>query len=374
MSSSRGSGAVGLLVRVAVFSLVFAALGEVWFRTAMPASETPLQRQVQPAALMCFDPSGPRDGLTTDGRFCVPSGAWHINNAGWNSAVDYLPAASRGRPMVALLGDSFIEGFATDVDQHVDAYLARDLPGTASYAFGESGWYLAQYLAVARYAKLAFGPDVIVVFLDIGDVSDSLRENGEIDPYWWQIGRREGTYVELPPTAAYGAPSLKARTAKRSALLDYLRYNCRLSLPGMATVGSSQAMDSAAAAGAAATTTHGDLLPAARFMVRALCAQHPGTPIVFAAYDDFYLAPSQVDSVPLFPDGAAVRSACAGDPQCTFVNLRYAFSRDWAAHHRVFTVSDGWHWNAYGDQVVARELARVIRERGLLQGAAAVTP
>ena len=43
---------------------------------------------------------------------------------------------------------------------------------------------------MSRYAEERFQPDVLVIFVDDGDVSESLRENGVISPYWWQIWRQ----------------------------------------------------------------------------------------------------------------------------------------------------------------------------------------
>ena len=61
--------------------------------------------------------------------------------------------------MVALFGDSYIEGFLTDVDQHVDAYLPELLsPSSDAYAFGGSGWYLEQYVATLAMLRSATSP------------------------------------------------------------------------------------------------------------------------------------------------------------------------------------------------------------------------
>ena len=377
MSSSRSRGVFALLVRVAVFVLVFCGVAEVWFRTVMPASQTPGYYQRQPAAITRFDPFGPRTGRFTGGRLCLGGTEWRINNAGWSSGVDYVSAIQRKRPLIALFGDSYIEGFLTSTDRHIDAYLPRLLPGTASYAFGLSGWYLEQYVAVSRYAAARFQPDVLVVFVDDWDVSDSLSANGTISPYSWQIGPRGTSFAELPPTAAYSA-TLKSRLAKKSALISYLRYNAKLTLPGMRTAGVAQTAvgggapgeDSAAgdaAPGAPAPGSWPRLLPAARFMVDRLCADHPGTPIVFVTYGDRYLPVSDVARTPLFPDARAVEVASRDRSQCSFIDLRYEFSRDWARHHVRFEAADGMHWNAYANRLVARTLADFIAENKLLE-------
>ena len=374
MSSSRKRGAFVFLVRAAVFLVVLACLGEVWFRVVMPASETPGYYQADPATVNRYDPFGLSAGHFTLGRLCRPGPAWHINAAGWNSAVEYRSDAERREPLVALFGDSYVEGFSTDPDQHLEWYLPQYLPGTAAYAFGLSGWYLEQYVAVSRYARDQFRPAVLVVFVDDGDVRDSLRSNGLVSSYLWQVGGREGSFSELPPTAAYHA-TLKSRLARKSALLSYLRYNAKLDLPGMRGPGSQQAVVGARgleAAGEAAVASVGasgewrTLVPAADFMIGRMCADHPGTPIVFVAYSDRYLPVDAVARTPLVPDGRAVEAACNGREQCSFLDLRYAFSRDWAAHHVRFEAADGAHWNAYANRLVARTLAAYITSKRML--------
>jgi hypothetical protein len=376
MSSSRPSRPFTFLLRVAVFALVFGVVAEVWLRTVMPAAEVPLLYQQQPATIYRFDPHRSTSGLFTVGRLCLRGGEWHTNNAGWNSGVDYAPAAERGRALIALFGDSYIEGFLTDSDQHIDAFLPKMLPGTDSYAFGVSGWYLEQYVAVSRYAQERYQPDVLAIFIDNEDVTDSVREDGTPSPFWWQIGARGAAFEELPPTAVKTV-TRKALLAKKSALVRYLRYNAKLTLPGMPNVGVPQPRTGGEASGegdtaGAAAPADGawrDLLPAADFMVGRLCAQYPGTPIVFVAYSDLYLLVQDIVRTPLFPDGRAVAAACEGQPQCSFIDLRYAFSRDWAAHGVRFESADGDHWNAYANRLVARTLADFITANGLLDDA-----
>ena len=114
-------------------------------------------------------------------------------------------------------------------------------------------------------------------------------------------------------------------------------------------------------------------------MVERMCADHPGTPIVFVAYrqpsdghgwdtSDRYLSQEEVGATPLFADGRAVQAACEGRPQCSFIDLRYSFSRDWQAHHIPFESVDGAHWNAYADRLVARELSDFFAAEGYLPG------
>lgn len=369
-------GSIIFLVRLALFLAVLVAVTEIWFRTVMPACETPLAFQSTPATICRYDPFRFTTGTVTVGRLCRKGGQWRINNAGWNSAIPYRHASADQHPLIALYGDSYIEGLYTNVTQHVDAYLARDMPGTRCYAFGFSGWYLEQYVAVARYARRMFQPDALVIFVEEGDVADSIRGNGVKSPYWWQIGGVAQSYRELPPSMQYIA-SQKTIAAKRSALIDYLRFNAELKIPGMRTEGAQQRpIPVASASGATSSDPEAaseqpwrNLLPAASFMVDALCRQQPGTPILFVGHGDRYLPPAVARNSTLAPlpaDCRAVEEAAMQHPQCMFLDLRLAFSQDWALNHRRFEAVDGGHWNAYANELVARTIASFLESHRVL--------
>ena len=62
----------------------------------------------------------------------------------------------------------------------------------------------------------------------------------------------------------------------------------------------------------------------------------------------------------------AMREACAGHAQCHFLDLRMAFSLDWARHHERFEALDGGHYNAHADAVAAQAIVAYIDAHGLL--------
>jgi len=369
MSNSR-RGPVIFLLCVVVFVLLFSAVAEVWLHTVTPASESPLSFQDTSAMIIRFDLSGPREGLFTVGRLARKGGQWRVNNTGWNSAVDYVPAAESERPLIALFGDSYIEGMLTDVDRHIDVYMQGLLkPPCNVYSFGGSGWYLEQYLATSRYVASRYGPDLLVIFIGGGDVFDSVRENGVVSSNLYQISETENRFVEVAPTEIY-SQSRVARLAKKSAIVNYLRYNAKLRLPGMRNAAIPEPATGASEAGGGAGPASADawrkLLPAADYMVGQLVAQHPGTPIIFVSYGDRYLPVEAVGETKLFADALAVQEASAGHPQCYFFDLRLAFSQDWAAHQRRFEAADGAHWNSYANRLVAETLAGFIEDNHLL--------
>ncbi len=373
--SSFERGPLALLVRVAIFLLIFAGLAEVWFRTITPACDTPVYYQDSQWKIMRYDSRGPVEGLWTVGRLAWRGGQWRVNNDGWISSIDYRARAMRDRQLVALVGDSFIEGFLTDADQHVDVYLSDALGRAVDvYSFGLSGWYLEQYVAVSRYVSAAYSPDLLVVFVNEGEIARSVRDNGVVSRYLWQITTSPDGFTEVAPTDIYVAGRM-TRPARLSAVVNYLRFNAKITLPGMRTTAIPQDPGSGgAAAKDPDSSSQADawegLVPAADYMVDRLCAENPGVPIIFVTQGERYLSAEALSNTPLGADARAVQAVCQGRPSCYFLDLRSAFSLDWATHHQPFEAADGGHWNAYANHLVAGTLATFIEENDLLGTAA----
>jgi hypothetical protein len=358
------------IVRFLVFVLVFVIVAEGWLRYVMPASEVPALRQNHTTLVMSFDPSVESDGLATFGRLTRRLGWWHVNDEGWLSPYNYTKRAPGGH-LIALFGNSYVQALMVPETKHLDVDLHHILgPSVPVYAFGQSGWYLEQYVALSRYVRATYEPDLIVILIGQGDVSKSLSSPGDF-PYWWYITPSGPSYREVPPSAVF-VNSRRDELARKSALFRYLRYNAEVQIPfahggdvgGAPTGGdlvSSQPLTPQAAQRAVAAA-----LPPTRFMIARLCAANPGVPIVFAAMGARYLPVSAVAVSPLQPEMEALREVCASRSQCHFLDLRMAFSSDWAQHHERFEALDGGHYNAHADAVAARAIAACIEAAGFL--------
>ena len=359
-----------------VFVALFLAVSEVWLRYVTPASEQPAQHQNRTSLVYSFDPHTAHSGLYTVGRIPRRVATWHVNNAGWMSPYQYV-RRQPGGALVALFGDSYVEGFNVPQAQHLDVDMHRRLgPQVPVYAFGLSGWYLEQYAATARYVRATYDPSVIVILIGDGDVSASLSSEGEY-PYWYHVTPSGSGYREVPPSKVL-VESRKANLARKVALLRYLRYNAKVQLPfvhgndvqGAPINGAADAGVGASTPGSAIAPSQRSLveaqLPVARFLVDRLCVDNPGVPIVFAVRGARYLPVGAVSGAALAPEMEALREACAGHMQCHFLDLRMAFSLDWARHHEGFEALDGAHYNAHADAVAAQAIVAYIDAHGLL--------
>ena len=148
---------------------------ELFFRFVLPSCESPKGIVDGDYLVRRFDAEYLSSGEFTYGRLCRAGGRWTINGAGWNSGFEYLEPDRRSQPLVALLGDSYLEGFYTDTGDHIDALLYRMYHGEVDfYTFAMSGAYLAQYVAMCRYIRDTFSPDAYVIFINSGDLEKSI--------------------------------------------------------------------------------------------------------------------------------------------------------------------------------------------------------
>lgn len=97
------------------------------------------------------------------------------NNYGFVNDHDY--DASLNSPLLAVIGDSFVEAVMVPFAQTGVARLSEAV-GSAGrvYGFGTSGSSLSQYLAYARYVRDTFHPTGLTVVIVGNDFDESLRK------------------------------------------------------------------------------------------------------------------------------------------------------------------------------------------------------
>ena len=152
------------------------------------------------------------------------------NSHGFFSEVEYLAAA--GEPVLALIGDSYVEAMQVANANALDGVLRRRPERHGEiYSFGVSGAPLSQYLAFADYARRSVAP-AAMVFVVVGNDFDESHERyrssagGAIFAEDPRSGRLELVTVEHDATAL-------RRLARRSALLRYLTFHARVDWPAL---------------------------------------------------------------------------------------------------------------------------------------------
>lgn len=113
-----------------------------------------------------------------------------VNNAGFINDQDYRPT---GQPLLAIIGDSFIEAFMVPYENTVQGRLARALGSRARvYSFAASGAPLSQYLIWARLAVREYGAQALVINVVGNDFDESHIHYVQSPGFWVYAPRTDG--------------------------------------------------------------------------------------------------------------------------------------------------------------------------------------
>ena len=144
-----------------------------------------------------------------------------INNFGFVSDFDYDP--HEDSPLLAVIGDSFVEAFMVPYRETCAGRLAARLHGTARvYSFGAAYSPLSQYLGYAEYVRDTFRPDGLVIVIIENDYDQSLRKYGLRQGMYQFMERGDGRLVLERTDANF---RLRYRLVRASALARYVMLN-----------------------------------------------------------------------------------------------------------------------------------------------------
>ena len=145
-----------------------------------------------------------------------------VNNAGFVNAEDYR--ADDPRPLLAVIGDSYIEGLVVPQRDTLHARLAgAAAPGARVYSFAASGAPLSQYLAWAELADEHYGARGAVILVVGNDFDESLAAYKRGPGFHHYVERDGELRLELVP---YRPNPLRA-VVYHSALASYLVFNLK---------------------------------------------------------------------------------------------------------------------------------------------------
>ena len=150
------------------------------------------------------------------------------NNVGFVSDFDYHRDAEG--PLLALIGDSYVEAAMVPFDKTCAGRLTRKLARTARvYPFGVSGSPLSQYLAFAMYARDTFRPNGLAVVIIDNDYEESLLERRPAPGFHYFV---EGGDGRLHLERIDSERSLPQRLVRASALARYFAGNADVRYAG----------------------------------------------------------------------------------------------------------------------------------------------
>jgi hypothetical protein len=153
----------------------------------------------------------------------------HTNNAGFLNDQDYV--ADDPRPLVAVVGDSYVEAAMVPYAQTIQGRLAKALaPDIRVYSFGASGAPLSQYLAYANYVRERFHSKGFVFVIIANDFDESMSEYKQAPGFHYFFQNPDGSrslrLVEFHPVHPTPLHALGSRLGLgKLALVRYLRTN-----------------------------------------------------------------------------------------------------------------------------------------------------
>lgn len=141
------------------------------------------------------------------------------NNWGYVADRDF----ERNQQAVALIGDSFVEASMLAAADRPGAQLERALGSRPVYAMGGPGTALLDYAERIRFAHEKFAIRDFVIFMERGDVLQSLCGSGNVK------GPCLDPKTLAPRTEILPPPGLVKRLLRQSALAQYLSSQLRVS-------------------------------------------------------------------------------------------------------------------------------------------------
>ncbi len=334
---------VRFVVRFGLFLVVLLVALEVLFRTLLPATVMPYGEQDVEAGIMKHE-TGVRDGVHGIGRYSHPRFHWHINDDGWNSAWEYRGPDERDVPCVAVVGNSYVQGLYSDVEDHLAGRLQHRLDGRAEvYNLGTSGMPLSQSRRVVRHARDAYAPSAYVILAGFSSLKASIRDLGFV-PLSEQLEVDGDGFREVGPSRQSVSP--KRRLASKSAIVRYLYHNANLDLGGGGQV--------VKARNEGPAVDHSELyLRAARHVLGGLRADDPDADFVIVVDADRNAMYDTGEKPSRLPSSDILEQVCA-EFGMAFVDMTDAFWTDYEAHGRLLNFPDNYHWNPYAVDLVAR--------------------
>jgi hypothetical protein len=363
---------LGILLLTCIVLLICA---ELFFKYVVHSCACPLVTFHTKDDIVNFDTHGPRNGLFSVGPLAETEGHWHINNQGWNSAIDYV-TGKRDKPLIAIIGDSYIEAFQVDVTKNIAAILRTKLAGKFEvYSFGISGAALSEYLQISRYVRKYFHPDILVFNLVHNDFDESLVCGKNFQGF---------LYLKIKDHRAVEAPiepfvpllqrpdlynRLKAFLVIHSGLFRYVVFNCHLDerirrwkkifhhkkVTYNANINVGQVIRES-----------GDIKIATNYLVKTIKQENKNSKIIFmidAPRMDIYL--HQLKKSNVIWMNHLLQKICKKN-NVGFLDLTKPFYDDYVRHHKRFNSPYDYHWNQYGHKMAARALLAYLNSSGLI--------
>lgn len=295
----------------------------------------------------------------------------HVNNEGFVNDQDY--AADGPRPLMAVIGDSYIEAAMVPFHETVQGRLASSIGNRGRvYSFAASGAGLSQYLVWAEHARDKYQPDAFL-FLNISnDFSESLYRL-ERSPGFHHFDKAPDGSVIMRRVDYSPAPL--RRMLRYSALATYLVTNVKVeALLKFQYLGG----DDRRWAGNISRDASPELVADYEWAVRQFLDSLPkatGLPpnrimIAIDGIREAVYSPAEKTELELSLWGRMrvhMREQ-ATQRGFTVIDMQPVFESAFAKDHKRFEFPTDSHWNGYAHGLLADAIVSVASYRSLISG------
>jgi hypothetical protein len=166
-----------LILKICLYVFLLAVTLEVFVRVSYLGRDIP-NRFLDDKNVEKWEPN--QNGYAITGNRRQNFSEYRINKSGFNSYREFSPSISKVE--VALVGDSFIEGFHQHYYNSIGKKIENKLPGIEVYEYGYAGYDMADQLHLINAYKEQF--DLIdIVILGLKFNNDLTREKYEVEGY-----------------------------------------------------------------------------------------------------------------------------------------------------------------------------------------------
>lgn len=140
-----------LFFKIIIYTILILLVLEIWVRVFHLTKDYPV-RYIDEFGVEKWMPN--QDGFSVTGNRRQNFSEYHINNFGYNSYREYNP--SKDKVEIALVGDSFVEGFHQNYYNSTGKKIEKILNGIEVYEFGYAGYDLADELHLIHQYQSTF--------------------------------------------------------------------------------------------------------------------------------------------------------------------------------------------------------------------------
>jgi GDSL-like Lipase/Acylhydrolase family len=312
-------------------------------------------------------------GTFVIGKFGDEKSHFRINSDGWNAPSDYKATRSQGTIRIAIIGDSYVEALNVQPSKGIGAVLEKVLlrrTRVEVYSFGISGASLSHYLALMRYVRSRFCPDLYIINIIHNDFVESLAT--EKRAIFHGVRRVGDSYEEVSPKIYQ--PSRFRRIMGHLALVRYLQRT----LPGQLGITdvfhalSLRVERHANRFAANVDVTKIDLTETKQLVtyistryLREVDDDRQKLVFVLDTPRQAIYEGKQPRTDPAFQYNEVVGEVCR-DLALYCLDLTESFMTDFQKHSRRFNSRIDGHWNSYGHQIAGEAIGDFLNAKGLI--------